>query len=81
MKPRELPGCAVSQRGVLIGLGDEQMLGDAKIHELRRVVFRDDDVLRLDVAVKDTQRVRMTQRLENALRDRDRVIDRQRSFA
>ena len=57
------------------------MLGDAKIHELRRVVFRADDVLRLDVAVKDTQRVRMTQRLENALRDRDRVIDRQRSFA
>ena len=51
--------------------------GDAKVRHQRRPVFRQQNVLRLDVPVNDEVFVRMRQRLRGLERDADRLLDRQ----
>jgi hypothetical protein len=54
-------------------------LGDAEVRHLHRAVLFADQVRRLDVAMDDPFAVRVDERLEQALRDGDRVLDRQRA--
>ena len=81
-RPEHGAGARRALRALLVGVAAH--LGDAEVEDLheRRVVvvrLREEDVVRLDVAVDDARRVRAAERLAALRQDVDGLVQRDRA--